>query len=138
MRLPFLLYAHVAKLSIHKWDNLCNSDSGGGKESVGGASGARTEAHWRGPRKQGLGVAKGRMQQGPLRAEGLRRYKRTEARWGANRVASNPHAHGGARTLSKGVKKLSSSFRILARALARASAASSNSSRVKVTRGICV
>ena len=40
--------------------------------------------------------------------------------------------------MSKGVRKLFSNFRILARALDRASGASSNTSRVKVTRGICV
>jgi hypothetical protein len=119
---------------------ICNSDSGGREEAGRGASGARFEACRRGRRQQGFTGVKDRLQQGPLRAERLRRYKRRQSRRGrSNRVASNhPRAHGGARTLSKGVKKLSSNFRILASALARASGASSNTSRVKVTRGICV
>ena len=58
---------------------------------------------------------------------------------GSNCVASNhQRAHGGARTLSKGVKKLSSNFRILTSALARACGSSCNTSRVKVSKGICV
>lgn len=50
----------------------------------------------------------------------------------------NEDAHGGTRTMSSGVSKLSSRCRILISALARAAGAISNNSREKVTKGICV
>jgi hypothetical protein len=50
----------------------------------------------------------------------------------------NEDAHGGTRTLSSGVSKLSSRCRILISALARAVGAISNNSREKVATGICV
>jgi len=117
----------------------CNSDGGQREKGDGRRLGRAGGVGRRGLREQRLSDAQGWIGPEPLRAERRRGRKRREARRGANRVASNhPHAHGGARTLSKGVKKLSSSFRILASALARASGASSNTSRVKVTKGNCV
>ena len=106
----------------------CNSDSRGREDARCGASGARIEARRHGWRWQGFGIAKGRLQQGPLRAESLRRYKRRQSRRGSSNPVASKHqrAHGGARTLSKGIRKLFSSFRILASALARAAGASSD------------
>ncbi len=119
---------------------ICNSDSGEGK-NPGGRRLGRAAGGWSvSPnqvgvqRRQRPGAARAMEGGGPSPAQ-------TDAgpQSGCNRVASNhQRAHGGARTLSKGVKKLSSNFRILASALARASGASSNTSRVKVTKGICV
>ena len=118
----------------------CDSDSG--ETKFGGRRFARTdERSLVRLMPAGLNFGRGRRWPWSLRAQSLRSCRRREAsrEFPAGDVkSSSPCVYGGARRFSNGVKKLSSSFRILASALARAAGASSNTSRVKVTRGSCV